>query len=141
MSLDSLCGLFGLTRQGLWKQRRSTYSEEIDNTAVISEVRLIRKDMPRLGARKLQIKLAEKGHDIGRDRLFDLLRESGHVLDGEGLVASHVGAWIEMVFVPDGDEPAGGSHPTWVRGLKSILAFVQLCFLRSHPTWVRGLKS
>lgn len=77
MSLDSLCGLFGLTRQGLWKQRRSTYSEEIDNTAVISEVRLIRKDMPRLGARKLQIKLAEKGHDIGRDRLFDLLRESG----------------------------------------------------------------
>lgn len=33
--------------------------------------------MPRLGARKLQIKLAENGHDIGRDRLFNLLRESG----------------------------------------------------------------
>lgn len=33
--------------------------------------------MPRLGARKLQVKLAENGHDIGRDKLFDLLRESG----------------------------------------------------------------
>ena len=33
--------------------------------------------MPRLGARKLQVKLAENGHDIGRDKLFNLLRESG----------------------------------------------------------------
>lgn len=77
MSLSSLCELFGYTRQGHWKQKHVTYSEEIDNTAIISEVRLIRKDMPRLGARKLQIKLAETGHEISRDRLFDLLRESG----------------------------------------------------------------
>ena len=33
--------------------------------------------MPRLGARKLQVKLAENGHDIGRDKLFNLLSESG----------------------------------------------------------------
>lgn len=33
--------------------------------------------MPRLGVRKLQVKLAENGHDIGRDKLFNLLRESG----------------------------------------------------------------
>ena len=33
--------------------------------------------MPRLGVRKLQIKLADHGHEIGRDKLFDLLRESG----------------------------------------------------------------
>lgn len=33
--------------------------------------------MPRLGARKLQVKLAENDHDIGRDKLFNLLRESG----------------------------------------------------------------
>ena len=77
VSLDSLCGLFGITRQGLWKQKHAASSEEIDNTAIISEVRLIRKDMPRLGARKLQVKLAENGHDIGRDKLFNLLRESG----------------------------------------------------------------
>ena len=77
MSLDSLCGLFGITRQGLWKQKHAVSSEEIDNTAIISEVRLIRKDMPRLGARKLQVKLAENGHDVGRDKLFNLLRESG----------------------------------------------------------------
>lgn len=36
--------------------------------------------MPRLGVRKLRIKLSEKGHEIGRDRLFALLRESGLLL-------------------------------------------------------------
>ena len=36
--------------------------------------------MPRLGVRKLRIKLSENGHEIGRDRLFALLRESGLLL-------------------------------------------------------------
>ena len=40
-------------------------------------MRLIREDMPRLGARKLLVILQENGHDISRDRLFDLLRDSG----------------------------------------------------------------
>jgi transposase InsO family protein len=40
-------------------------------------VRLIREDLPRLGGRKLLILLQKDGHDIGRDRLFDLLRDSG----------------------------------------------------------------
>ena len=40
-------------------------------------MRLIREDMPRCGARKLQVILNEGGHDISRDRLFDILRDSG----------------------------------------------------------------
>jgi len=33
--------------------------------------------MPRLGVRKLQVMLSDNGHDIGRDRLFSILRDSG----------------------------------------------------------------
>lgn len=33
--------------------------------------------MPRLGARKLQHLLSERGHYMGRDKLFDVLRDSG----------------------------------------------------------------
>lgn len=51
--------------------------EEIDNTAIIGEVRLIRQDLPRLGVRKLQLLLAERGHSVSRDKLFALLRTSG----------------------------------------------------------------
>ena len=44
---------------------------------MLNEVREIREDMPRCGVRKLQILLEERGHKIGRDRLFDLLRSCG----------------------------------------------------------------
>lgn len=75
--MDTLCRLFGLTRQALWKQQQSVLKEEIDHTAIISEVRAIRQEQPRLGGRKLQIKLEKSGISIGRDALFGLLRESG----------------------------------------------------------------
>ena len=77
MSLSSLCELFGYTRQGYWKQHQEHYREEIDTTALVNEVREVRADMPRCGARKLQVILESKGHKIGRDRLFELLRSEG----------------------------------------------------------------
>ena len=77
MSLSSLCELFGYTRQGYWKQRQEHYREEVDTTALLNEVRMVRVDMPRCGVRKLQVILEEKGHNIGRDRLFALLRSEG----------------------------------------------------------------
>ena len=49
----------------------------MDDTALLHEVREIRRELPRLGVRKLQVLLYQRGHDVGRDRLFDLLREAG----------------------------------------------------------------
>ena len=77
MSLSSLGELFGYTRPGYWKQRQEHYREEIDTTALLNEVRVVRADMPRCGVRKLQVILAEHGHRIGRDRLFGMLRSEG----------------------------------------------------------------
>ena len=55
------------------------------------------------------------------------------------LVAPHVGAWIEIGrrIIQDIQKM---SHPTWVRGLKSLKIAVILAPAGSHPTWVRGLK-
>lgn len=72
-----MCELFGYTRQGYWKQQQEHYREEINTTALLNEVKSIRADMPRCGVRKLQRILADYGHLIGRDRLFDLLRSEG----------------------------------------------------------------
>lgn len=41
---------------------------------------MIRRDMPRLGVRKLQVILSDGGHEIGRDRLYDILRSSGQLV-------------------------------------------------------------
>ena len=56
-------------------------------------------------------------------------------------VAPHVGAWIEILFVPKKNRIFVTSHPTWVRGLKLCPPETPFEPPWSHPTWVRGLKS
>ena len=56
------------------------------------------------------------------------------------MVASFMGAWIEIPTIQNLINKTAMSHPSWVRGLKLFLT----CFYRmnngSHPSWVRGLK-
>ena len=42
---------------------------------IVGQVRPIRKKQPRVGARKLQRMLAQRSLEVGRDRLFSILRE------------------------------------------------------------------
>ena len=44
---------------------------------ILSQVQGIRKRQPRIGTRKLLVKLEEIGIEIGRDALFDMLRQNG----------------------------------------------------------------
>lgn len=79
LGIAVLCGLFGKTRHAyydcLWRKEDSLVKEDI----ILQEVLNIRKDLPRLGGRKLHYVLQNKlsSHQItfGRDYLFDLLSE------------------------------------------------------------------
>ena len=74
-----LCRLFGKTRHAyydsLWRKESSLVKEDV----ILQEVINIRKDLPRLGTRKLHFVIQNKliSHQIsfGRDYLFDLLSE------------------------------------------------------------------
>ena len=74
-----LCRLFGKTRHAyydsLWRKESSLVKEDV----ILQEVINIRKDLPRLGTRKLHYVIQNKliSHQIsfGRDYLFDLLSE------------------------------------------------------------------
>jgi Transposase and inactivated derivatives len=74
-----LCGLFGKTRHAyydsLWRKESNLIKEDI----ILQEVIAIRKELPRVGTRKLHYLIQNKlhSHDIsfGRDYLFDLLSE------------------------------------------------------------------
>lgn len=74
-----LCRLFGKTRHAyydsLWRKESSLVKEDV----ILQEVINIRKDLPRLGTRKLYFVIQNKliSHQIsfGRDYLFDLLSE------------------------------------------------------------------
>lgn len=79
--LGVICGLFGKTRQAHYKQQRSAEKLGMEHVIIIKRVQEIRKDMPRIGTRKLYFLLCDtlRGHGItiGRDSLFNLLADYG----------------------------------------------------------------
>ena len=75
--MSRLCALFGKTRHALydhqWRRSREVFTDDI----ILKCVEEIRKQLPRLGTRKLHYKVAPLleayGIKVGRDYLFDLL--------------------------------------------------------------------
>ena len=75
------CELFGYSKQAYYKQRMNTSALAIKQHQAKEAVLQIRRQMPRIGARKLHYMLKEefitRGLNIGRDGLFTLLRKEG----------------------------------------------------------------
>jgi len=71
------CALFGLSKQAYYKNIRNQGQKELKWHFVKPKVLELRRSMPRLGTRKLHYLLKEERIDIGRDKLFDLLRAEG----------------------------------------------------------------
>jgi len=80
-----LCKAVGLTRQGYYKGRRARRRREVDEGAVVEWVKGERAVQPRLGTRKLLVRLQGEmegmGVRIGRDRMFGLLRARGLLVE------------------------------------------------------------
>lgn len=79
MSLSVSCRLFNISRQGIYQQQTRDNDRLQRLQAVKSMVMAIRKDMPRIGSRKLYFLIKDDltgyGIKLGRDGLFNYLRE------------------------------------------------------------------
>jgi len=79
-SLQSLCRLFGYSRQAFYKQQRLQLLQQSKDGLIIQQVLNIRKEQPRCGTRKLLVMLQPflKKQDlhIGRDTFFHLLAKN-----------------------------------------------------------------
>lgn len=75
MTTQGLCKAAGLSRQAYYQGRRTRSRRACDGQRVIQAVRQERQIQPRIGTRKLIKMLKREGINIGRDRLFTLLRE------------------------------------------------------------------
>lgn len=73
-----------MTRQNFYKVRRDRKRREIDADLVVDLVKAERQVQPRLGGRKLykmlKQPLEEAGVSLGRDAMFDVLRDQGLLL-------------------------------------------------------------
>ena len=81
LSIVSVCRQLGYSKQAYYKSLKTTKVKYYHKQEAKQKVLLIRRSMPRLGTRKLYYLLKEDFEKerilIGRDRLFDLLREEG----------------------------------------------------------------
>lgn len=79
--MSFVCGLFGKTRQGWYKQYRGLSNELLRDAIILKHVRELRDQMPRIGTRKLHYLLEpylqKHGIRLGRDKLFDILAAYG----------------------------------------------------------------
>ena len=77
----ALCGLFGITRQAWYQHQKHEGQQALEHEVVLKMVKELRIDQPKVGVRKLYFHLVEPllrhGIEIGRDALFDLLRQQG----------------------------------------------------------------
>jgi len=78
-SISEICSCFGLTRDAYYKFFKRRKKREAVALKVVKLVKEERKDQPRVGTRKLYEALHTlfvlEGLKVGRDRLFDILRE------------------------------------------------------------------
>lgn len=79
LTIAQLCESYGMKRDAHYKYQRRDKMAIATKTAVLSMVKERRKDLPREGGRKLhkafQNEFLEKGIKVGRDKLFDILRD------------------------------------------------------------------
>jgi putative transposase len=77
--ISEICTCFGLTRDAYYKYSKRCKQREVVATKVLKLVKEERKEQPRVGGRKLHEALHPlfifEGIKVGRDKLFDILRE------------------------------------------------------------------
>lgn len=73
MSVCRLCRWAGISRQGFYRGRRERARKACEGEGLLDAVRRERATQPRIGTRKLQFLLHQRGLAVGRDRLFALL--------------------------------------------------------------------
>ncbi len=81
MNVGAICRKLGMSRQNYYAGRKQRQRKKVDADFVAELVRQERSVQPRIGVRKLylvlQVALAEAGIKMGRDRMFEGLRERG----------------------------------------------------------------
>jgi len=124
--MDKLCELFGKSRQAYYKQINYHYKRGVKDELIIRFVKRQRKLMPKLGSRKLHYMIKEQlpsDLQIGRDSLFELLREQGMLVKRRRyrVKTTYSDHWMRkypnLIKEFEPDEP----HQLWVGDITYIL--------------------
>ena len=123
--VDTLCGLFGYSRQAYYQQMNYNYKEVVKSEILLQLVARKRKLMPRIGGRKLLYMIQDRLPEelmLGRDSFFSFLREHGLLVRRKRYRAKTTFSnhWLRKYpnlikeFTPD------GPHQLWVSDITYV---------------------
>lgn len=124
-TVDTMCGLFGKSRQAYYQQKNHNYKSAIQSEILLQLVDHERKLMPRIGGRKLLHKLKPLlvgDLEVGRDAFFDFLREHGRLVRKKRyrVKTTFSNHWLRKYpnlikdFIPN------GPHQLWVSDITYV---------------------
>ena len=124
--MDALCELFGKSRQAYYKQINYQYKNQVKEELLVRFIQAQRKQMPKLGVRKLHYMIKDQlpsDLQIGRDRLFDLLRNQGMLVKRRRYKAKTTFSdhWMRKYPNLITDFEPDGPHQLWVGDITYIL--------------------
>lgn len=79
-SMDTLCALFGKTRQAFYKWRPSDFTESAMEEIIVEEVKRIRETAPGIGSSTLYpllLNIFGRNNMLGRDKFYALMKTRG----------------------------------------------------------------
>lgn len=133
--MSSLCTLLGYTRQAYYSQQQYHQSHKYQGDLLIQQVYKHRQFQPRLGTRKLVVMLQEfidcHHFKIGRDALFDLLRDHGLLVrkrkrKAKTTFSNHI--YRKYPNLIRGFEPTGPNQ-LWVSDITYIIVGTDFAYL------------
>ncbi|HLN74666.1 MAG TPA: IS3 family transposase [Prolixibacteraceae bacterium] len=132
--MDTLCGLFGKSRQAYYQRSKHVHGEALKEDILLQMVQSQRRQMPRLGGRKLlhliqPLLVGEMS--LGRDSFFDFLRKHNLLVGKRRLRARTTWSNHWLHKYPNlivGYEPEK-AHRLWVSDITYIPTEEGFCFL------------
>ena len=124
-TVKALCEILGKSKQSYYQRLSYTYQEEVKGEILYQAVMKQRKQMPRLGGRKLFSKLKEELPEVlqmGRDKFFAWLRANNLLVRKRKvkIYTTHSHHWLHKYpYLLDGYNPKGANQ-LWVSDITYI---------------------
>jgi transposase InsO family protein len=126
LGVNSLCELFGHSKQAYYQRSKYNYKEEVKSEIICQLIEKQRKIMPKIGGRKL-LRLIEPDLPeelrMGRDAFFGFLREKGFLVRSprNRVRTTYSNHWMHKYpNLVKGFTPTG-PHQLWVSDITYIL--------------------
>ncbi len=124
-NIDTLCGLFGRSRQAYYKRVKKNYKTVVESEIILQLIAKERKLMPRLGGRKLLHKIDPKLPEelqMGRNKFFDFLRVYNLLVRRKRYrtITTNSSHWLRKYPNLIKEFQPSGSHQLWVSDITYI---------------------